>query len=127
MGADQCGHQPMGRFDADLGDCRRGHRRRIAAGYFAGAGKAFGHASHSRGVRDLYRVLAWCAADHGVVYVIGDAAVVSFFKQKTAYAILRRDWSSDVCSSDLAIPTVAITKVSIKPPHWLVATLVSPQ
>ena len=24
-----------------------------------------------------------------------------FFKQKTAYEILRRDWSSDVCSSDL--------------------------
>eukprot|EP01047_Picozoa_sp_COSAG01_P062754 COSAG01_NODE_8027_length_2949_cov_69.698947_5_plen_78_part_01 len=23
-----------------------------------------------------------------------------FFKQKTAYEILRRDWSSDVCSSD---------------------------
>src|SRR5213075_2293814 len=25
-----------------------------------------------------------------------------FFKQKTAYEITRRDWSSDVCSSDLA-------------------------
>eukprot|EP01045_Picozoa_sp_COSAG04_P061652 COSAG04_NODE_31778_length_255_cov_0.576923_1_plen_31_part_01 len=25
---------------------------------------------------------------------------VSFFKQKTAYEILRSDWSSDVCSSD---------------------------
>eukprot|EP01047_Picozoa_sp_COSAG01_P091777 COSAG01_NODE_23305_length_820_cov_1.090153_1_plen_82_part_10 len=24
----------------------------------------------------------------------------AFFKQKTAYAILRSDWSSDVCSSD---------------------------
>ena len=24
-----------------------------------------------------------------------------FFKQKTAYEILRSDWSSDVCSSDL--------------------------
>ncbi len=24
-----------------------------------------------------------------------------FFKQKTAYEILTRDWSSDVCSSDL--------------------------
>eukprot|EP01043_Picozoa_sp_COSAG02_P117219 COSAG02_NODE_53714_length_300_cov_0.746269_1_plen_26_part_10 len=23
-----------------------------------------------------------------------------FFKQKTAYEILRSDWSSDVCSSD---------------------------
>eukprot|EP01047_Picozoa_sp_COSAG01_P100110 COSAG01_NODE_30017_length_625_cov_0.425856_1_plen_56_part_10 len=25
---------------------------------------------------------------------------VNFFKQKTAYGILRSDWSSDVCSSD---------------------------
>ena len=25
----------------------------------------------------------------------------AFFKQKTAYEILRSDWSSDVCSSDL--------------------------
>src|SRR6056297_2765399 len=27
-----------------------------------------------------------------------------FFKQKTAYEILRSDWSSDVCSSDLRPP-----------------------
>src|SRR6056297_3996075 len=27
-----------------------------------------------------------------------------FFKQKTAYEILRSDWSSDVCSSDLGWP-----------------------
>src|SRR5213075_3302026 len=26
-----------------------------------------------------------------------------FFKQKTAYEITRRDWSSDVCSSDLYV------------------------
>ena len=26
-----------------------------------------------------------------------------FFKQKTAYEIVSRDWSSDVCSSDLTI------------------------
>ena len=26
-----------------------------------------------------------------------------FFKQKTAYEIVSRDWSSDVCSSDLKI------------------------
>ena len=25
-----------------------------------------------------------------------------FFKQKTAYEVVSRDWSSDVCSSDLA-------------------------
>src|SRR3546814_9851972 len=33
-----------------------------------------------------------------VVYVI----VVFFFKQKTAYEMRISDWSSDVCSSDLA-------------------------
>ena len=27
--------------------------------------------------------------------------VFFFFKQKTAYEIPKRDWSSDVCSSDL--------------------------
>src|SRR3546814_20396296 len=31
-----------------------------------------------------------------------------FFKQKTAYELRMSDWSSDVCSSDLAI-TVAVT------------------
>ena len=29
-----------------------------------------------------------------------------FFKQKTAYEIVSRDWSSDVCSSDLMIEAV---------------------
>ena len=29
-----------------------------------------------------------------------------FFKQKTAYEILTCDWSSDVCSSDLAVHEV---------------------
>src|SRR3546814_4872863 len=29
-----------------------------------------------------------------------------FFKQKTAYELRISDWSSDVCSSDLAIPTL---------------------
>eukprot|EP01047_Picozoa_sp_COSAG01_P140228 COSAG01_NODE_71116_length_257_cov_0.329114_1_plen_64_part_01 len=33
--------------------------------------------------------------------IIADAdGYEDFFKQKTAYEILRRDWSSDVCSSD---------------------------
>ena len=27
-----------------------------------------------------------------------------FFKQKTAYEMCGRDWSSDVCSSDLTLP-----------------------
>ena len=36
----------------------------------------------------------------GGVWVVG-GGVVFFFKQKTAYEIVSRDWSSDVCSSDL--------------------------
>src|SRR5213075_3179872 len=31
-----------------------------------------------------------------------------FFKQKTAYEITRRDWSSDVCSSDLSFAVRSI-------------------
>ena len=47
-----------------------------------------------------------CAnAPHGLRHIgIGDFVVVEkvfFFKQKTAYEIVSRDWSSDVCSSDL--------------------------
>ena len=30
-----------------------------------------------------------------------------FFKQKTAYEMCGRDWSSDVCSSDLRISAIA--------------------
>ena len=33
----------------------------------------------------------------GVSIIVG----FFFFKQKTAYEIVSRDWSSDVCSSDL--------------------------
>ena len=32
---------------------------------------------------------------------ISDILFFFFFKQKTAYEIVSRDWSSDVCSSDL--------------------------
>eukprot|EP01044_Picomonas_judraskeda_P028649 COSAG03_NODE_9599_length_707_cov_0.475329_1_plen_36_part_01 len=35
---------------------------------------------------------------HGVKWPIDSA--LSFFKQKTAYEMESRDWSSDVCSSD---------------------------
>src|ERR1044071_9256515 len=40
-----------------------------------------------------------------------DCFLFFFFKQKTAYEISTRDWSSDVCSSDLdeaALPTFLI-------------------
>src|SRR6187431_3623031 len=35
------------------------------------------------------------------IYCSALLVVVFFFKQKTAYEITVRDWSSDVCSSDL--------------------------
>src|SRR5216110_1583987 len=35
-----------------------------------------------------------------------------FFKQKTAYEISSRDWSSDVCSSDLDEPTGNLDSVN---------------
>ena len=42
---------------------------------------------------------------HSVVLMIVRKCVIFcyifFFKQKTAYEIVSRDWSSDVCSSDL--------------------------
>ena len=34
---------------------------------------------------------------------IRDHCVFFFFKQKTAYEMCGRDWSSDVCSSDLPV------------------------
>ena len=40
-----------------------------------------------------------------VVYC-GQKMGVLFFKQKTAYEVVSRDWSSDVCSSDLIIRLV---------------------
>src|SRR5213075_3311383 len=44
-----------------------------------------------------------------------------FFKQKTAYEITRRDWSSDVCSSDLkcgGVQTKMIRKSSSACCQW---------
>ena len=35
-----------------------------------------------------------------------------FFKQKTAYEIVSRDWSSDVCSSDLEAHWVSLAHVN---------------
>eukprot|EP01045_Picozoa_sp_COSAG04_P061669 COSAG04_NODE_31797_length_255_cov_0.480769_1_plen_40_part_01 len=36
----------------------------------------------------------------GRSYRLVAGLICRFFKQKTAYEILRSDWSSDVCSSD---------------------------
>src|ERR1043166_2016762 len=37
---------------------------------------------------------------------------IFFFKQKTAYGIPKRDWSSDVCSSDLDTPNIHLCTVA---------------
>src|SRR3546814_18745776 len=44
--------------------------------------------------------------------MIGSSSVF-FFKQKTAYEVRISDWSSDVCSSDLARPGARIVAVDI--------------
>jgi len=50
-----------------------------------------------------------------------------FFKQKTAYEIPKRDWSSDVCSSDLE-PNITVTrKVELQLPGFAVPCFVTPQ
>src|SRR3546814_7735267 len=40
--------------------------------------------------------------------------VVFFFKEKTAYEMRISDWSSDVCSSDLADLVVAVARVAVR-------------
>src|SRR3546814_16723076 len=52
-----------------------------------------------------------------------------FFKQKSAYEMRISDWSSDVCSSDLAVPIEARAQgrsVSIADLSWAVAGSASP-
>ena len=46
-----------------------------------------------------------------------NAGRAPFIKQKTAYEILRSDWSSDVCSSDLAFAGVNFLK-DLSPLFW---------
>src|SRR5213075_3435360 len=41
-----------------------------------------------------------------------------FFKQKTAYEITRRDWSSDVCSSDLSVASEFAELQRIQKQHF---------
>src|SRR3546814_1505407 len=43
-----------------------------------------------------------------------------FFKQKTAYEMRISDWSSDVCSSDLQYPELALHEPVHQPRHGLV-------
>src|SRR3546814_1390545 len=57
-----------------------------------------------------------------------------FFKQKTAYEVRISDWSSDVCSSDLASPLagcvrsiVQILVIAAPSAVWLIGHHISPQ
>src|SRR3546814_4608918 len=42
---------------------------------------------------------------------------VVFFKQKTAYDFRIRDWSSDVCSSDLVVPRISAARAAVAQRH----------
>ena len=46
------------------------------------------------------------------VVMYGCYLVFFFFKQKTAYEIGTGDWSSDVCSSDLALPQQEMVSIN---------------
>ena len=50
---------------------------------------------------DAYHITASHPEGFGAKLVMERALAVFFFKQKTAYEMESRDWSSDVCSSDL--------------------------
>src|SRR3546814_4732182 len=54
----------------------------------------------------MYYVLAlllFCFLSVLCIYLVLYLLYVFFFKQKTAYEMRISDWSSDVCSSDLAL------------------------
>src|SRR3546814_5414035 len=46
-----------------------------------------------------------------VMYCSSVCRVFFFFKQKTAYDMRISDWSSDVCSSDLLYPVLALLAI----------------
>src|SRR3546814_7169020 len=48
----------------------------------------------------MHKIIALLTGVQSVVHSIGSR--IFFFKQKTAYEMRISDWSSDVCSSDLA-------------------------
>src|SRR3546814_6012787 len=73
----------------------------------------------------------WGAVSMAVVWLYVVIDVCFLFKQKTAYEMRISDWSSDVCSSDLMVPTVSLSIVLIAPAKravpeirfWLVSSL----
>src|SRR5881396_2731271 len=46
-------------------------------------------------------------------FLVSVALNVFFFKQKTSYELVRSDWSSDVCSSDLLRLQVRLARVEV--------------
>src|SRR3546814_948049 len=51
----------------------------------------------------MSRIVSSCTGCIKYVYLFSVFLVFFFFKQKTAYEMRISDWSSDVCSSDLAL------------------------
>ena len=56
------------------------------------------------GVFVVVTVGVWLKLYYILLYFILFYFIFFFFKQKTAYEMCGRDWSSDVCSSDLSPP-----------------------
>ena len=57
----------------------------------------------------MYSARWCCLISYGVCFVFC-FLFIFFFKQKTAYEIKECDWSSDVCSSDLAMYSGGLTE-----------------
>ena len=53
-------------------------------------------------VKNNTNILLYLFFTNHIIFTKGQNPASIFFKQKTAYEISRSDWSSDVCSSDLA-------------------------
>ena len=60
-------------------------------------------------ILSILDVVVWCCVCiYIVLYAVFFFFFFFFFKQKTAYEIVSRDWSSDVCSSDLSCNSDAL-------------------
>ena len=59
------------------------------------------------------RLYLWCNGTCVEIFGVGGRdCLFFFFKQKTAYEIVDCDWSSDVCSSDLANTVTTTNKLA---------------
>ena len=58
-----------------------------------------------------HRVMVVYQGDSSDLPVVMIVSFFFFFKQKTAYEIYQCDWSSDVCSSDLADRQLSLEEI----------------